>query len=125
MRIIRFFAVILISVFLVDCAQTKTVTVTEYLDRVERDTVTVRDSVTRDRFVYIQGDTVHDIQVLERIKYRDRVKTIEVHDSIPYPVTVEVPVHVRNSYDMFVSWGFWILLALIAVAIAWRIYVRR
>lgn len=114
-------AVLLLSA----CAVPKVVTVTEYRDRVERDTVTVRDSVTRDRFVYIQGDTVHDIHVLERIKYRDRVKTIEVHDSIPYSVTVEVPVHVRNSYDMFVSWGFWILLALIAVAIAWRIYTRR
>ena len=113
-------AVLLLSA----CSVPKVVTVTEYRDRVERDTVTVRDSVTRDRFVYIQGDTVHDIHVLERIKYRDRVKTIEVHDSIPYTVTVEVPVHVRNSYDMFVSWGFWILLALIAVAIAWRIYVR-
>lgn len=118
--------ILLAAVFLLSaCAVPKVVTVTEYRDRVERDTVMVRDSVTRDRFVYIQGDTVHDIQVLERIKYRDRVKTIEVHDSIPYPVTVEVPVHVRNSYDMFVSWGFWILLALIAVAIAWRIYTRR
>lgn len=114
-------AVLLLSA----CAVPKVVTVTEYRDRVERDTVTVRDSVTRDRFVYIQGDTVHDIQVLERIKYRDRVKTIEVHDSIPYPVTVEVPVHVRNSYDMFVSCGFWILLALIAVAIALLTYTRR
>lgn len=107
------------------CAVPKVVTVTEYRDRTERDTVTLRDSVTRDRFVYIQGDTVHDIQVLERIKYRNRVQVIEVHDSIPYPVTVEVPVRVRNGYDLFVSWGFWILLALIAVAIAWRIYVRR
>lgn len=114
-------AVLLLS----SCAVPKVVTVTEYRDRVERDTVTVRDSVMRDRFVYIQGDTVHDIQVLERTKYRDRVKTIEVHDSIPYPVTVEVPVHVRSGYDRFVSWGFWILLALIAVAIALRIYIRR
>lgn len=114
-------AVLLLS----SCAVPKVVTVTEYRDRVERDTVTVRDSVMRDRFVYIQGDTVHDIQVLERTKYRDRVKTIEVHDSIPYPVTVEVPVRMRNGYDRFVSCGFWILLALIAVAIAWRIYVRR
>jgi len=113
-------AVLLLSA----CAVPKVVTVTEYRDRTERDTVTLRDSVTRDRFVYIQGDTVHDIQVLERIKYRDRVQVIEVHDSIPYQVTVEVPVRVRNGYDRFVSWGFWILLALIAVAIAWRIYVR-
>ena len=114
-------AVLLLSA----CAVPKVVTVTEYRDRTERDTVTLRDSVTRDRFVYIQGDTVHDIQVLERIKYRDRVQVIEVHDSIPYQVTVEVPVRVRNGYDRFVSWGFWILLALIAVAIAWRIYTRR
>lgn len=107
------------------CAVPKVVTVTEYRDRVERDTVTVRDSVTRDRFVYTQGDTVHDIQVLERTKYRDRVQTIEVHDSIPYPVTIEVPVHVRSGYDYFTAWGFWISLALIAVSIAWRIYIRR
>lgn len=113
-------AVLLLSA----CAVPKVVTVTEYRGRTERDTVTLRDSVTRDRFVYIQGDTVHDIQVLERIKYRDRVQVIEVRDSIPYQVTVEVPVRVRNGYDRFVSWGFWILLALIAVAIAWRIYVR-
>lgn len=117
--------ILLAAVLLSACAAPKVVTVTEYRDRVERDTVTVRDSVTRDRFVYIQGDTVHDIQVMERTKYRDRVQTIEVHDSIPYPVTVEVPVHVRSGYDRFVSWGFWILLALIAVAIAWRIYIRR
>lgn len=117
--------ILLASVLLLSaCAVPKVVTVTEYRDRTERDTVTLRDSVTRDRFVYIQGDTVHDIQVLERIKYRDRVQVIEVHDSIPYQVTVEVPVRVRNGYDRFVSWGFWILLALIAVAIAWRIYVR-
>ena len=117
--------ILLLAVLLLSaCAVPKVVTVTEYRDRTERDTVTLRDSVTRDRFVYIQGDTVHDIQVLERIKYRDRVQVIEVHDSIPYQVTVEVPVRVRNGYDRFVSWGFWILLALIAVAIAWRIYVR-
>lgn len=118
--------ILLASVLLLSaCAVPKVVTVTEYRDRVERDTVTVLDSVTRDRFVYIQGDTVHDIQVLERTKYRDRVKTIEVHDSIPYPVTVEVPVRMRNGYDRFVSCGFWILIALIAVAIALRIYIRR
>lgn len=114
-------AVLLLSA----CAVPKVVTVTEYRDRVERDTVTVLDSLTRDRFIYIQGDTVHDIQVLERIKYRDRVQVIEVHDSIPYTVTIEVPVHVRSGYDRFVSWGFWISLALIAVSIAWRIYIRR
>ena len=114
-------AVLLLSA----CAVPKVVTVTEYRDRVERDTVTVRDSVTRDRFVYIQGDTVHDIQVLERIKYRDRVQVIEVHDSIPYQVTVEVPVHVRSGYDRFAAWGFWIALAILAVWIAWRIYIRR
>lgn len=114
-------AVLLLSA----CAVPKVVTVTEYRDRTERDTVTLRDSVTRDRFVYIQGDTVHDIQVLERIKYRDRVQVIEVHDSIPYPVTVEVPVRVRNGYDYFTAYGFWILLAIVALAIVIRIYLRR
>lgn len=114
-------AVLLLSA----CAVPKVVTVTEYRDRTERDTVTLRDSVMRDRFVYIQGDTVHDIQVMERIKYRDRVQVIEVHDSIPYPVTVEVPVRVRNGYDYFTAWGFWISFAILALWIAWRIYTRR
>ena len=64
MRVIRFFAVILISVFLADCAQTKTVTVTEYRDRVVTDTLEKLrvDSVYVSRWIKQKGDTIilHD-----------------------------------------------------------------
>lgn len=129
MRIIRFFAVIMISVFLAACTQTKTITVKEYRDRVVTDTVEKLrvDSVYVSRWIKLQGDTiiVHDTILKYRVLHDTETVKEYVHDSIPYKVEVIKDVRKRNSYDMFVSWGFWILLALIAVAIAWRIYARR
>ena len=64
MRVIRFFAVIAISLLLAACAQTKTVTVTEYRDRVVTDTVEKLrvDSVYVSRWIKQKGDTIilHD-----------------------------------------------------------------
>lgn len=129
MRIIRFFAVIMISVFLAACTQTKTITVKEYRDRVVTDTVEKLrvDSVYVSRWIKLQGDTiiVHDTILKYRVLHDTETVKEYVHDSIPYKVEVIKDVRKRNSYDMFVSWGFWILFALIAVAIAWRIYARR
>lgn len=109
----------------------KTQFVTVPQTRVEyvRDTVTDyrTDSILQTRYVYMKADTVHDVQIVERIKWRDKVQVqrVETRDSIPYPVEVIKHVRVRNGYDYFTAWGFWISLALIAVSIAWRIYVRR
>lgn len=39
--------------------------------------------------------------------------------------TVQVPVRVRNGYDYFTSYGFWILFAILALWIVARIYLAR
>ena len=133
MRIIRFFAVILISVFLVACTQTKTLTVKEYRDRVVTDTVEKLrvDSVYVSRWIKLQGDTiiVHDTILKYRVLHDTETVKEYVHDSIPYKVEVIKEVRKRNGYDRFTSWGFWILAALICASIALlvfkNVYLRR
>ena len=133
MRVIRFFAVILISVFLAACAQTKTVTVTEYSDRVVTDTVEKLrvDSVYVSRWIKQKGDTIilHDTILKYRVLHDTETLTEYVHDSIPYQVEVTKEVRKRNGYDRFTSWGFWILALLLCARIAWlafkTFYLRR
>ena len=123
MRVIRFFAVILISVFLAACAQTKTVTVTEYRDRVVTDTVEKLrvDSVYVSRWIKQKGDTIilHDTIFKYRVLHDTETVKEYVHDSIPYQVEVTKEVRKRNGYDRFTSWGFWILALLLCARIAW------
>ena len=137
MRVIRFFAVILISVLLAACAAQKTVTVTEYRDSVITDTVTVTelrvDSVYLSHVEKQKGDTIHvrDTIFKYRILHDTKVETkLEyVHDSIPYPVEVVKEVRKRNGYDRFTSCGFWIFALLLCARIAWwafkTFYLRR
>lgn len=133
MRVIRFFAVILISVFLAACAQTKTVTVTEYRDRVVTDTVEKLrvDSVYVSRWIKQQGDTIilHDTIFKYRVLHDTETVKEYVHDSIPYQVEVTKEVRKRNGYDRFTSWGFWILALLLCARLAWwafkTFYLRR
>lgn len=133
MRVIRFFAVILISVFLAACAQTKTVTVTEYSDRVVTDTAErLRvDSVYVSRWIKQKGDTIilHDTIFKYRVLHDTETVKEYVHDSIPYQVEVTKEVRKRNWYDRFTSWGFWILALLLCARIAWwafkTFYLRR
>ena len=133
MRVIRFFAVILISVFLASCAQTKTVTVTEYRDRVVTDTVEKLrvDSVYVSRWIKQKGDTIilHDTIFKYRVLHDTETVKEYVHDSIPYQVEVTKEVRKRNGYDRFTSLGFWILALLLCARIAWlafkTFYLRR
>lgn len=133
MRVIRFFTVILISVFLAACAQTKTVTVTEYRDRVVTDTVEKLrvDSVYVSRWINQKGDTIilHDTIFKYRVLHDTETVKEYVHDSIPYQVDVTKEVRKRNGYDRFTSWGFWILALLLCARIAWwafkTFYLRR
>ena len=123
MRVIRFFAVILISVFLAACAQTKTVTVTEYRDRVVTDTVEKLrvDSVYVSRWIKQKGDSIilHDTIFKYLVLHDTETVKEYVHDSIPYQVEVTKEVRKRNGYDRFTSWGFWILALLLCARIAW------
>ena len=133
MRVIRFFAVILISVFLAACAQTRTITVTEYRDRLVTDTVEKLrvDSVYVSRWIKQKGDTIilHDTIFKYRVLHDTETVKEYVHDSIPYQVEVTKEVRKRNGYDRFTSWGFWILALLLCARIVWwafkTFYLRR
>ena len=124
----RFLFVVLCTVMLAGC-KTQVITVPQIRTEYVRDTVTEHftDSILQTRYVYIKADTVHDVQIVERIKWRDKVQVqrVETHDSIPYPVEVIKRVRVRNGYDYFTSWGFWILFAVLALWIVARIYLAR
>lgn len=91
------------------------------------------DTFWRDRWhtEKIKGDTVliHDSVYFEKIKYRDRVDSVVVRDSVTYPVEVTKEVRVRNGYDKFTARGFWIytaiiLAALIFLIVRWRVKKR-
>lgn len=122
MKKLQFFAVILISVLLAGCAQTKTVTVTEYRDRVQKDTITRTDSVYVSRVIRDKGDTVYVTDTLLRFKYLDKTRDVYVYDSIPYKVEVVKEVRKRNGYDRFTSWGFWIFIVLILLRVGWFVF---
>ena len=126
-----------LSLLLAACAAPKTITVTEYRDRLQIDTVTVErdrvDSTYQAHYLYHHGDTVHQVDTIYkyRIKYVDKMQTqyVTVHDSIPYTVEVVKEVRKRNVYDRFTSYGFWILAFLILTRVAWwafkKFYLRR
>ena len=109
--------------------KTQVVTVPQIRTEYVHDTVTehLTDSILQTRYVYMKADTVHDVQIVERIKWRDKVQVqrVEIQDSIPYPVEVIKHVRVRNGYDYLTAWGFWILFAILTVWIALRIWLAR
>ena len=137
MRVIRFFAVIAISLLLASCASTRTIKLTEYRDRVVTDTVTITDirvdSVYLSHYEKQRGDTilVRDTILKYKILHDIQTETLTeyVHDSIPYPVEVVKEVRKRNGYDKFTSRGFWILVLLLLGRVAWWVfktfYLRR
>ena len=130
MRVIRFFAVIAISLLLASCASTRTITLTEYRDRVVTDTVTITDirvdSVYLSHYEKQRGDTilVRDTILKYKILHDIQTETLTeyVHDSIPYPVEVVKEVRKRNGYDKFTSRGFWILVLLLLGRVAWWVF---
>ena len=102
-------AVMLVT--LTGCRSVKYIPVTEYRDRyvsktdsfIKTDSVYLHDSVT----VFAKGETVYisKTRFKDRLKYIYNVKTdtIAVHDSIPYPVKVEVEKR-RSSIDKVFVW---------------------
>ena len=102
-------AVMLVT--LTGCRSVKYITVTEYRDRyvsktdsfIKTDSVYLHDSVT----VFAKGETVY----ISKTRFKDRLKyiynaktdTIAVHDSIPYPVKVEVEKR-QSAIDKVFTW---------------------
>ena len=102
-------AVMLVT--LTGCRSVRYVPVTEYMDRyvsktdsfIKTDSVYLHDSVT----VFAKGETVY----ISKTRFKDRLKyiyntktdTVAVHDSIPYPVKVEVEKR-QSSIDKVFTW---------------------
>lgn len=128
----RLFFIAMAAIMLNACATPKTITVTEYRDRIRTDTVELMktDSVYVAHYLFTKGDTVYKTDTIcqYRILNRTETQTEYIHDSIPYPVEVVREVRKRNGYDRFTSTGFWIFVLLALLAIAIRIarwYFRR
>ena len=118
-------------VTLTGCRSVKYIPVTEYRDRyvsktdsfIKTDSVYLHDSVT----VFAKGDTVY----IAKIRFKDRLKyiynaktdTIAVHDSIPYPVKVEVEKSKSALDKVFTRLGKMagILFVVFAVLIVYNI----
>ena len=102
-------AVMLVT--LAACRSVKYIPVTEYRDRyvsktdsfIKTDSVYLHDSVT----VFAKGETVY----ISKTRFKDRLKyiynaktdTIAVHDSIQYPVKVEVEKR-QSAIDKVFTW---------------------
>ena len=114
----KFAILFIICVCVCACKTPKVTPLIEHRDRVTHDTVTCVDSVYVARYVREKGDTVIITDTLFKFKYLDKMRDIYIHDSVPYEVPV--PVRMRNGYDRFTSWGFWIFVILILLRVAWR-----
>ena len=122
-------AVMLVT--LTGCMSVRYVPVTEYRDRyvsktdsfIKTDSVYLHDSVS----VFAKGDTIY----MAKTRYKDRFKivyhtktdTVAVHDSIPYPVKVEVEKRQSAIDKVFVCLGKMagILLVVFAVLIVYNL----
>ena len=109
--------------------KTQAVIVPEIREIVTHDTITHTDSIYVAHYIREKNDTVFVTDTLFKFKYLDKVQIVQTTDSVPYPVEVVKEVHVRNGYDRFVSWGFWILAVLLLARVAWwafkTFYLRR
>lgn len=116
----RLFLLFAIAATIIACKTQQLQTVPQTHDSVRVQMEVRVDSIWRDRWhtEYVKGDTVHifDSVYVDRFRWRDRVDSIAVHDTIPYEV--QVPTRMRNGYDRFTSWGFWIMILLLAIRIA-------
>ena len=115
---------LLLAVSLSSC-KTQYIKVPEVHIETVHDTLTRVDSVYNDRirYVYTQGDTVYKIDSVfqYKFKYLDKVVEVQKIDTITQVQEVQVPVRVRNGYDKFVSWGFWLLFVAILAFTAFKI----
>lgn len=106
----------------VSCKTTQPLVQTRDSVRVEirHDSVYVfkHDSIFRDR--WREGDTV--FVTVEKFKTLYRDKLVEVHDTITATQTEQVAVKYVPDYYKHTSTGFWVLLALLIVWLAFKAY---
>ena len=90
----------------------------EYIDRIQRDSVILRDSIWQKE--YIKGDTVYQDKYVYKYIYKDKFRTDtlihEVHDT----TQVQVPVEKKLSFAQKAKINsFWWLLATVIGLLAW------
>lgn len=106
----------------VGCVQTKYVPVERVQIVNTHDTLTKTDSIYRSRFVYIKGDTVHQIDTLTRWAIKERVVYVDTTSHEPQIVEVEKPTPYVPNYYRGVNVGFWLLLVVLIAAGAVKLY---
>lgn len=124
---------ILLALLLSSCSVQKPLVTKSARDSVRVETQIRIDSVFRDRWhtEYIKGDTLHiiDSVFLDRWHFERKTDSVCVRDTIREPYEVQVPVRKRNDYDRATARGFWILLAMLVLRVAWwcvkKYYLRR
>lgn len=124
---------ILLALLLSACSTQKPLVTKSARDSVRVETQIRIDSVFRDRWhtEYVRGDTLHiiDSVFLDRWHFERKTDSVCVRDTIREPYEVQVPVRKRNAYDRATARGFWILLALLMLRVAWwcvkKYYLRR
>lgn len=124
LSIILFFAVSLLSCKTMQGYVKETKSDTIFLSKTDY----LHDSVFVDRYnnIYVSGDTVYNTKYETVYKW----KLWQVTDTV-YKTSDNVRVeekkvveYRRNAYDKFVSWGFWILVVLIVLVIAWKLFKK-
>lgn len=130
---------ILVLTILVSCTTTKYVEVpvevvktkTEYVDKIQIDSIYVQDSI----FIKQVGDTVYSTKVKYLYKNRLKVDTVLKVDSVPVVVKVNVPVEVPKivevnklyTWQKILMWigGILLLLFLGKYAIKLFLYIKK
>ena len=119
MKKVVFIALVLLSCFACSPRIVEKIKVEkEYIDRIQRDSVILRDSIWQKE--YIKGDTVYQDRYVYKYIYKDKFRTDtlirEVHDT----TNVQVPVEKKLSFAQKVKINsFWWLLISIIGLLAW------
>ena len=119
MKKVAFIALVLFSCFACSPRIVEKIKVEkEYIDRIQRDSVILRDSIWQKE--YIKGDTVYQDKYVYKYIYKDKFRTDtlihEVHDT----TQVQVPVEKKLSFAQKAKINsFWWLLATVIGLLAW------
>lgn len=96
------------SIFIYDQMHDFDSTYTSHVERINGDTLMIRDTLVRLQRVFVDKVVEKDVE---------SVKEIEK----PYPVEVVKEVRKRNTYDRLTARGFWALLAIFIVGVWWNV----
>ena len=119
MKKVAFIALVLFSCFACSPRIVEKIKVEkEYIDRIQRDSVILRDSIWQKE--YIKGDTIYQDRYVYKYIYKDKFRTDtlirEVHDT----TQVQVPVEKKLSFAQKVKINsFWWLLISVIGLLAW------